>query len=131
MSTEKLAKLQSFSQGEVTFERLKQILATELSYSEYEELIVLSQYQLEQQKALARAINQIRGLLDIDAIFQTTTKEVCQLLEADRVAVYRFTPNWDGHFVAEVRTLRGGDETIDRFGDQRLDAGIIIGPAIG
>jgi PAS domain S-box-containing protein len=104
MSTEKLAKLQSFSQGEVTFERLKQILATELSYSEYEELIVLSQYQLEQQKALARAINQIRGLLDIDAIFQTTTKEVCQLLEADRVAVYRFTPNWDGHFVAEFVT---------------------------
>lgn len=73
MSTEKLAKLQSFSQGEVTFERLKQILATELSYSEYEELIVLSQYQLEQQQALARAIHKIRGLLDIDAIFQTTT----------------------------------------------------------
>lgn len=104
MSNEKLAKLQSFSQGEVTFERLQQILATELSYSEYEELIVLSQYQLEQQKALTRAINQIRGLLDIDAIFQTTTKEVCQLIEADRVAVYRFTPNWDGHFVAEFVT---------------------------
>lgn len=104
MSSEKLAKLQKFSQGKVTFERLKQILATEFSYSEHEELIILSQYQLEQQKALARAINQIRGLLDIDAIFRTTTKEVCQLIEADRVAVYRFTPNWNGHFVAEFVT---------------------------
>ncbi|MBW4640197.1 MAG: PAS domain S-box protein [Gloeocapsa sp. UFS-A4-WI-NPMV-4B04] len=67
--------------------------------------IALHEYQLEKQKALVKAINLIRQQpLDLYAIFGTTTKEVCHLLEADRVAVYRFTPNWDGHFVAEFVT---------------------------
>jgi len=104
MENEKLARLQSFSQGEVTFEQLEQILVTKSS-NETDKLFALAQYQLEQQKALAKAINQIRReQLNLDAIFGTTTKEVCQLLEADRVAVYRFTPNWYGEFVAEFVT---------------------------
>lgn len=105
MNNEQLARLQSLGQGEVTFEQLAQILPTESSYSEPEiDKLALSQHQLEQQKALARAIHQIRELLNLDDIFGTTTREVCQLLEADRVAVYRFTPNWGGEFVAEFVT---------------------------
>ena len=106
MNNEKLARLQNFCQGEVTFEQLEQIMPTESSYLEHEKdkLFALAQYQLEQQKALARVINQIRELLNLDDIFRTTTREVCQLLEADRVAVYRFTPNWGGEFVAEFVT---------------------------
>jgi PAS domain S-box-containing protein len=105
MNTEKLARLQEdFGQGEVTFEHLEQVLTTGTG-NEEDKLFALAQYQLEQQKALAKAINQIRREhLNLDAIFGTTTREVCQLLEADRVAVFRFAPNWGGDFVAEFVT---------------------------
>ena len=104
MNTERLAKIQNFCQGELTFEQLEQTLTKESS-NQTDKLSALAEYQLQQQKALAKAINQIRReQLNLDAIFSTTTKEVCQLLEADRVAVYRFTPNWSGEFVAEFVT---------------------------
>ncbi|MBW4646281.1 MAG: GAF domain-containing protein [Goleter apudmare HA4340-LM2] len=53
----------------------------------------------EQQQAVFRVIAKIRESLDIDTIFQTTTKEVCQLLKSDRVSVYRFDAEWGGEFV--------------------------------
>jgi len=40
----------------------------------------------------SQAINPDSGTLDLDAIFQTTTKEVCQLIEADRVAFIASPP---------------------------------------
>ena len=59
--------------------------------------------QVEQQKALARVIQRIRKSLDLDTIFQTTVKEVRNLLHSDRAAVFRFYPknNWEGEFVSE------------------------------
>lgn len=55
----------------------------------------------ERQKGLSRTIDRIRRSLDIDTIFKTTTQEVRQLLEVDRVAIYRFTAGWQGAFVAD------------------------------
>ena len=105
MEDEKLVRSQSLSQDEVIFEQWKQLLITESSDSEHEkDKAIALQEQLEKHKALAKAINQIRRELDLEVIFKTTTKEVCHLLEADRVAVYRFTPNWFGEFVAEFVT---------------------------
>ncbi|HEY9836652.1 MAG TPA: GAF domain-containing protein [Vampirovibrionales bacterium] len=54
------------------------------------------------ERALATTIDKIRRSLDIHTLFQTTTQEVRQLLEADRVGVYRFNPDWSGNFVAEA-----------------------------
>jgi two-component system, NtrC family, sensor kinase len=62
------------------------------------------QAQIEQQKALAGVISRIRSSLELDTIFTTTAKEVRTLLNADRVAVFRFAPDsgWnDGEFVSE------------------------------
>ncbi len=62
------------------------------------------QEQLEQQKTLVGVISRIRASLDLDTIFTTTAKEVRDLLNADRVAVFRFAPEsgWDdGEFVSE------------------------------
>ncbi|NEP57875.1 MAG: GAF domain-containing protein, partial [Symploca sp. SIO2G7] len=36
-----------------------------------------------------------------DSLFRATTQEIRQLLQADRVAVYRFGANWSGEFVIE------------------------------
>ncbi|MBN4000951.1 GAF domain-containing protein [Nostoc sp. LPT] len=55
----------------------------------------------EQQQAVFKVIAEIRESLDTNTIFQTTTKEVCQLIKADRVSVYRFDSNWGGEFVGD------------------------------
>ncbi|RUR84952.1 GAF domain-containing protein [Chlorogloeopsis fritschii PCC 9212] len=62
-----------------------------------------SQAQLEQQKAIARVIAGIRKSLDIETIFKTSITDVRQLLNADRVVVFRFFPNlgWEGEFLFE------------------------------
>ncbi len=60
--------------------------------------------QIEQQKSLTSIVDRIRSSLDLELIFQTTAKEVRQLLQADRVGVFCFTPEkgWDeGEFVSE------------------------------
>ncbi|TAD74979.1 MAG: GAF domain-containing protein [Oscillatoriales cyanobacterium] len=49
------------------------------------------QQAIDQQRALARLIASIRESLDIDMIFQTTVREVRQLLQADRVVVFGFS----------------------------------------
>ncbi|GAB1545089.1 hypothetical protein NUACC21_77650 [Scytonema sp. NUACC21] len=55
----------------------------------------------EQEKALAKVVNRIRQSSNVDTIFKTTTQEVRQLLRCDRVAVYRFNPDWGGEYITE------------------------------
>ncbi len=55
----------------------------------------------ERQRALANTVEKIRQSLEIEAIFKTTTQEVRGLLEVERVAIYRFYPDWSGEFVAD------------------------------
>ena len=53
----------------------------------------------QQQKGLSEVLAKIKAAVDPETIFQTTTKELCHLLQAERVAVYRFNANWGGEFV--------------------------------
>lgn len=62
-------------------------------------------FQLEHYQALFRVIAKIRETLDLATIFATAATEVRQLLNADRVGVFRFYPDsgWDaGEFVSEA-----------------------------
>lgn len=56
---------------------------------------------LARQKALVKISNQIRQPLEFTDICQTAVKEVRQLLDADRVTIYRFNPDWSGDFLFE------------------------------
>ncbi|MEH1872434.1 GAF domain-containing sensor histidine kinase [Nostoc sp.] len=69
----------------------------------HHKLLTYAQYQAEQQKTLTSVITRIRESLDLDTILQTTVTEVRQMLQADRVAVFRFDPqkNWEGEFISE------------------------------
>lgn len=67
----------------------------------------------EQQKALFNVVTKIRASLDLETIFRTTAQEVGQLLEVDRVVVYRFNPDWSGAFVAEWMTT-GWDSLLEK-----------------
>ena len=58
----------------------------------------------EQQTALSEVISKIRASLDLDTIFKLAATEVRQLLEVDRVGVFRFYPESgydDGEFISE------------------------------
>ncbi|MCC5610341.1 GAF domain-containing protein [Nostoc sp. CHAB 5834] len=69
----------------------------------HHKLLTYAQYQAEQQKTLTSVITRIRESLDLDTIFQTTVTEVRQMLQADRVAVFRLDPqkDWEGEFISE------------------------------
>ncbi len=64
-----------------------------------------AEISLRQQTQLERlrwTITQaIRQSLDLDAILNTAAAQLQQTLQVDRVAVYRFQPNWSGDFIAE------------------------------
>ena len=80
-------------------------LGTALQQAEYLHQVKTQAERLQKaadrQHALLKTVDRIRQSLDITTIFQTTTQEVRQLLEVDRVAIYRFYPDWSGEFVAD------------------------------
>ncbi|AFZ17757.1 GAF domain-containing protein [Allocoleopsis franciscana] len=53
------------------------------------------------QKVVAKILTRLSQSQDLDSIYRTTNREARQLLKCDRVAVYRFDPDWSGRFVAE------------------------------
>ncbi|MHC5735200.1 GAF domain-containing protein [Nostoc sp.] len=76
-----------------------------ISQAEYLEQVQTKSDQLaqivEQEKVFTKIVNRIRQSSDVESVFKTTTQEVRQSLQCDRVAVYRFNPDWGGEFVAE------------------------------
>ncbi|MEH2388858.1 MAG: GAF domain-containing protein [Nostoc sp.] len=86
-------------------------LGVALQQADYLEQVKLQSAQLAQakarekaavwQKTIAITIEKIRQFLDLESIFHTSTAELRQLLNADRVAIYRFNPDWSGEFVFE------------------------------
>lgn len=69
-----------------------------------ESLTAIQSSQVAQQKALFAVITKIRESLDLQSIFTSTAREVRQLLNADRVGMYRFDDNCEyqcGEFVSE------------------------------
>jgi methyl-accepting chemotaxis protein PixJ len=65
------------------------------------EILNKAQVQADREKTVSRIIENVRKSLEIKSIFRVATQEVRQLFKADRVAVYRFNPDWSGEFVAE------------------------------
>lgn len=59
------------------------------------------QESAEREIALGKVIQKMRQTLDMKEIFAATTSELRQVIKCDRVAVYRFQPDWSGEFVAE------------------------------
>lgn len=55
----------------------------------------------ERQRAAQHVIERMRQTLDLEQIFRSTTQELRQLLQCDRVAIYRFNADWSGEFIAE------------------------------
>ncbi|MDJ0510443.1 MAG: GAF domain-containing protein [Crocosphaera sp.] len=56
---------------------------------------------VKREKALEKMLEQIRNAKEDQRIFQIATYEGRKLLQADRLAVYRFDEDWGGRFIAE------------------------------
>ncbi|MBF2014604.1 MAG: GAF domain-containing protein [Rivularia sp. T60_A2020_040] len=63
------------------------------------------QRKLEQQsqefKSISKVIDKIQSASSLDKLLRTTTQEIRQLIQCDRLAVYRFNADWSGEFIAE------------------------------
>jgi methyl-accepting chemotaxis protein PixJ len=66
------------------------------------EFVTQIQRQIERERALTRLIDRLRQAPDRPAILRAATEEGRTILKADRVAVFRFNPDWSGDFVAEA-----------------------------
>jgi PAS domain S-box-containing protein len=60
------------------------------------------QQQHARSELLAAMTLRIRQSLDLNDILATTVAEVREFLQADRVLVYRFLPDWDGRVAVEA-----------------------------
>lgn len=56
---------------------------------------------LQREQAIARVIDRLHRKLDLYSIFKTTVQELRQVMNGDRLVIYRFNPDWSGNFVAE------------------------------
>lgn len=59
------------------------------------------QQQMESDRLLAAIAHHIRRSLKIEEILNTTVTLIREFLQADRVLIYRFNPDWSGIVVAE------------------------------
>jgi light-regulated signal transduction histidine kinase (bacteriophytochrome)/ActR/RegA family two-component response regulator len=62
----------------------------------------------KQQRAIAHILGNLQKAWDVETIFRTATQEVRQLLEVDRVAVYRFDEDWGGRFISNFESVSLG-----------------------
>ena len=67
---------------------------------------------IKRERGLAQMLEQIRNAKEEEKIFQIATQEGRKLLEVDRLAIYRFEPDWSGKFIAESVTA-GWTKLID------------------
>ena len=59
------------------------------------------QESVQRERAIALAIQRMRQTLDIETIFSATTEELRQMINCDRILIYRFNPDWSGEIVSE------------------------------
>ncbi len=62
----------------------------------------------KQQRAIAHILGSLQKAWDVETIFRTATQEVRQLLDVNRVAVYRFDENWGGGFIRDFESVTLG-----------------------
>lgn len=75
------------------------------------------------EQTVMRIVQRMRQTLDVDTIFDSTTQELQQAVDCDRVWIYRFNPDWSGTVVAEALTDPQAQSTLVRHpsGDRLID----------
>ncbi|MEH2289258.1 GAF domain-containing protein [Nostoc sp.] len=102
--------------------RLLKLIAQELEVQLQVAVIQATlQQEVEKDQILVGVTNKILQSKDLDTIFRVASQEVRQSLKCDRVAIYRFQPDWSGEFVAESV----GSEWVSLLEEQRNNPAIV------
>jgi len=80
---------------------LTTILSVTRDISDRKQVEAALRLQVEREELLGVIVQRIRESLELEDILNAAVEEVRQLLHADRVVVYRFTPNWSGFVIVE------------------------------
>ena len=59
------------------------------------------QKTVQRERGLTRLLERMQEVQTNEKVFQIATQEARQLLSVDRVAIFRFNPDWSGEFVGE------------------------------
>jgi diguanylate cyclase (GGDEF)-like protein len=79
----------------------KQFMTVQPCTIERQEIEIQLQQQLERERLMGTITQRIRQSLNLEEILSATAAEVRQFLQADRVLVYRFRPDWSGTITVE------------------------------
>ncbi|NEP44351.1 MAG: GAF domain-containing protein, partial [Okeania sp. SIO2H7] len=80
---------------------LRQLLGTATDITDRKRVESTLRQMAERERTLSTVIQRMRESLDLETIFSATTREMRQAIGCDRVAIYRFHPDWSGEFVSE------------------------------
>jgi len=78
-----------------------------LSYEQLLQIAKDQQKMIASQQILTNIVDKIRSSLDLAFIFRTTTEEIRNWLDADRVVIYRFNEDWSGEYIFESVNNQG------------------------
>jgi PAS domain S-box-containing protein len=107
-----------FSQdGSVDF-----LLCVSRDITEYKRAEAILRQQAERERLLVAIAQRVRQSLDLDEILNTTVTEVRQLLQTDRVIIYRFEPDWSGFIIVESV----GDSWTPMLGQRLFDPCLVL-----
>lgn len=81
--------------------RLIRAVGTTLDITERKRSEQALRNMAERERAFSTVLRRMRQSLDLETIFNSTTGELKQALDSDRVVIYQFSPDWSGKFVAE------------------------------
>ncbi|MBW4690949.1 MAG: diguanylate cyclase [Lyngbya sp. HA4199-MV5] len=86
---------------EISTELLERALRYAIRQKTSEEAL---RQQVERERLTTQIAQQIHQSLELDEILDTTVTEIQQSLNADRVLIYRFEPDWSSTVIAEAVT---------------------------
>ncbi|CAN1213357.1 ATP-binding protein [Tumidithrix helvetica PCC 7403] len=96
MITAEMRIFETQKDGEVTY-----IIASLRDITERKRTEEWLRYQNERERLLGTIALKIQRELNLDQILAVSVEESRHLLQADRVLIYRFHPDWSGTFVVE------------------------------
>ncbi|MBW4692984.1 MAG: GAF domain-containing protein [Lyngbya sp. HA4199-MV5] len=77
------------------------LLCVSRDITAYKQAEIILRQQAEREALLVAIAQRVRRSLNLDDILNTTVTEVRQLLQTDRVIIYRFDPDWKGFVIVE------------------------------
>ena len=74
------------------------------------------QIAVKYQKILERILAKVRGSVKLESMCPTSCQDICRQLKIERVAIYRFNPDWSGSFINQLGFAEKPWDTLEAFG---------------